>query len=220
MTRQNRYTGRTYREDPTIMAWEIANEPRGVDRPAAMRTFLAETARTLKHLDPNHLVTTGSEGSTRNPKEAGLDFELDHASDDIDYATLHIWVQNWGLYDPKGDPAQLTTATQWALAHLDDHVKRAQAMGKPLVLEEFGLARDGGSFDPAAKTTARDAYYQALFAAVAQQARDRRTAPRSELLGLVRRRTASRSRRDVETRRRLSRGPTPRRAGMVWRVRR
>jgi mannan endo-1,4-beta-mannosidase len=171
LTRTNIYTGRAYRDDPTIMSWELANEPRGVDRPAAMRAFIADAARRLKRLDPNHLVTTGSEGSTQNPRDAGLDFELDHASDDIDYATVHIWVQNWGLYDPKGGSDQLATATEWALAHLDQHVKRAQAMGKPLVLEEFGLARDGGSFDASAPTTARDAYYRALFAAVARHAR-------------------------------------------------
>lgn len=37
------------------------------------------------------------------------------------------------------------------------------AAGKPLVMEEFGFARDGGSLSPNATTSARDAMYAALF---------------------------------------------------------
>lgn len=166
--RRNAYTGIVYRDEPAIMAWELANEPRGVDKPDAMRTWIDDIARFIKEHDPNHLVTTGSEGSTRDPKSAGLNFELDHGSRFIDYATLHIWVQNWGLYDPKGPPANFESATRWALSHLDEHVRRARAMGKPLVLEEFGLSRDGGAFDASQSTLRRDAYFDALFSAVAR----------------------------------------------------
>lgn len=168
LERKNSYTGLLYRDDPTIMAWELANEPRGVDRAEAMRRWINETARFIKERDPQHLVTTGSEGSTRDAKNAGLDFELDHQSPYIDYATLHIWVQNWGLYDPRGSQANFESAKNWAVSHLEDHIKRARAMKKPLVLEEFGLARDGGSFEPSAPTTRRDTYFEALFSAVAR----------------------------------------------------
>lgn len=39
-------------------------------------------------------------------------------------------------------------------------------LNKPLVLEEFGLARDGGSLDPAAAATYRDDFFGQLYAAV------------------------------------------------------
>ena len=99
--RVNHVTGVAYRDDPTVLAWEIANEPRGVDRPVAMRRFLDRTARRLKELDAHHLVTTGSEGETASAMLAGNDFLLDHASPAIDFATVHVWPQNWGWYDPK-----------------------------------------------------------------------------------------------------------------------
>ncbi len=165
--RRNRYTDVAYKDEPAIMAWEIANEPRGGRHARAMRRFVDETAALLKELDPNHLVTTGSEGSTLDPEGAGLDFELDHASRHVDYATFHFWAQNWGAYDPatpSGDPVAV------AAAYVADHVSRARRLGKPAVLEEFGLARDAGSFDPTAPTTARDRFYAAVFEDVATRA--------------------------------------------------
>ena len=61
--------GRPYRDDPTIMAWELANgtarrRPRGLC-PSAFAGFLcldSHSARFIKARDTNHLVTTGSEG--------------------------------------------------------------------------------------------------------------------------------------------------------------
>lgn len=37
--------------------------------------------------------------------------------------------------------------------------------GKPLLLEEFGFPRDGGSLNPNATTTGRDMMYAAIFKA-------------------------------------------------------
>jgi len=43
-------------------------------------------------------------------------------------------------------------------------------MGKPIVLEEFGINRDGGSFEPAAGVTFRDRFYQSIFQLLAKRA--------------------------------------------------
>jgi len=57
--------GFSIRNDPTIMAWELANEPRGFhNNAAAFNTWLDDTVAHIKSLDPNHLVTTGCEGDT------------------------------------------------------------------------------------------------------------------------------------------------------------
>ena len=59
-----------YRDDPAIMAWQLANEP----RPAEVPKTAVSTCRPISHgstrqraliksLDPNHLVSTGSEGT-------------------------------------------------------------------------------------------------------------------------------------------------------------
>ena len=65
VSRVNTVTGSTYSKDPTIMAWEIANEPRigGRNLDAAYEPWVRRVAELLKSLDPNHLVTLGSDGT-------------------------------------------------------------------------------------------------------------------------------------------------------------
>ena len=49
------------RDDPTVLAWSLANEPRcrGDVRGATVGHWAAETAAWLKGLDPNHMVGLG-----------------------------------------------------------------------------------------------------------------------------------------------------------------
>ena len=64
VTRTNRYTGRKYIDDPTIMSWQIGNEPRafGEENKVSYALWIHEVANLIKGLDPNHLISTGSEG--------------------------------------------------------------------------------------------------------------------------------------------------------------
>ncbi len=166
VTRVNPLTGIAYRDDPVIMAWEMANEPRGMANAAAFNSWIDETAAHIKSLDTNHLVTTGCEGDTPLPEGNGLDFMANHDGPDIDYATVHIWPQNWGWYDPQRPEETFPDARLQVQVYLEQHVEPAARMGKPLVLEEFGLARDGGAFDHGAPTSRRDILFAAMFEAV------------------------------------------------------
>lgn len=166
INRSNKYSNIAYKNNPTIMAWELANEPRGVDNVEAFNQWIDRTAAYIKSLDKNHLVTTGSEGET--PYEsAGMDFIKNHAGKNIDYTTMHIWIQNWEWYDPAKD-SSYESAKKKMLEYFDDHLNKAKQLNKPLVLEEFGIARDKGSFDPAASTKIRDDYYKTVFEKVEQ----------------------------------------------------
>ena len=169
VNRRNTISGIEYKNDPTIMAWQIANEPRGVLRPKAMNRWILETAALIKKLDPNHLVSLGSEGNTSS-FTAGNDFLKNHSSPFIDYTTIHIWIQNWLWYDPLKAEQTYPKALDKALKYIQTHVDLAKKIGKPLVLEEFGIARDQNSHDPEASTTYRDQYYEAIFTKVYQQA--------------------------------------------------
>jgi len=160
----NPYTGLTYGDDPTIMAWELANEPRGFhNNEAAFNVWLDETAAYIKSIDANHLVTTGCEGDTPWPAWNGLDFAQNHNGPDIDYATIHIWPQNWEWFDPSDPAATFPSALASAVSYFNDHQGEAAMLGKPLVLEEFGLARDGGSFDPTSSVAWRDSLLVELY---------------------------------------------------------
>jgi mannan endo-1,4-beta-mannosidase len=156
LSRTNTCSGVPYRDDPTIFSWELANEPR-----LYPQAWITNTAAFIKSLDAKHMVTVGSEG------EMGGDFVETHSGAQIDYATCHIWPQNWGWYDPAHPSTTYNNALQQALAYLTSHAAAANAqLHKPLVLEEFGLARNGGSFSPGASVTYRNDFFNHLYAAV------------------------------------------------------
>jgi mannan endo-1,4-beta-mannosidase len=163
LTRVNTITGQAYADDPTIMAWQLANEPRGVENAVAFNHWLDSASSYLKSIDANHLVTTGSEGETPWPSTTGNDFVANHSYPAIDYATAHIWAGNWGWYDPAHATDTYASAVAKMKDYFQDHLMKARRLGKPLVIEEFGLARDGGTYDPSAKTTMRDKYYGEVF---------------------------------------------------------
>ena len=63
--RVNSITGVAYKDDPTIMAWNLANEARcqGCDS-RVMQSWIERVCASFKARDPNHLVGIGYEGST------------------------------------------------------------------------------------------------------------------------------------------------------------
>lgn len=171
LARRNTVHGKRYVDDPTIMSWELANEPRGSSHPEAMRDWVQKTACLIKNEAPNHLVTTGSEGDTSGPEPSGTSFVLDHQSACIDYMTFHLWVENWAWFDPTKAQTSYTDALRFAKHYIRRHAAIATLMKKPAVLEEFGIARDQGSHSPSASTGVRDAYYSAIFKEVYENAR-------------------------------------------------
>ncbi len=159
--RTNSINGKRYQDDPCVMAWEIANEARGMEKPKAYRRWLRKTAGYIKKLDKNHLVTTGSEGNTASLN--GNHFYKDHCNKNIDYTTIHIWIQNWGFYDPMQADTTFEKGLAFAQKYIDEHLAIAEKLNKPIVLEEFGIARDTNDHDPTASTVWRDKYYQMVF---------------------------------------------------------
>ena len=168
--RTNRYNKRKYTEDPTIMAWELANEPRPM-RPAAAdayRRWVADVAAMIKTRDKNHLVTIGHEGYM-GTEDLKL-YEEIHADRNIDYLTIHIWPKNWEWFKGHALGEGFANVLEKTLGYIGRHLPVAERLGKPLVIEEFGLPRDGHSFDPASPTTLRDAYYAKILSFVEQHA--------------------------------------------------
>eukprot|EP00962_Isochrysis_galbana_P047707 scaffold19627_cov56-Isochrysis_galbana.AAC.1 len=71
-----------YSSSPAIFAWELANEPRPMSHRPAYASWIARQAKLIRSLDPNHMVTVGSEGRTPYP-EAGVDVVADHEHADF-----------------------------------------------------------------------------------------------------------------------------------------
>lgn len=90
-------------------------------------------------------------------------FVMAHDSPHVDYLTFHMWAPNWQWFDPKKPEATYDGAWKKAQEYLERHIEIAQKLGKPIVLEEFGLNRDDGSFQRSSGTVYRDRYYRAVF---------------------------------------------------------
>ena len=175
--RTNAITGTAYRDDPTIVAWQLANEPRPAGDLAtatpllsAYHAWVQGSARLIKSIDRNHLVSTGSEGLMGSVGSADI-FRKAHGVPEIDYLTAHIWPLNWSWVDAKDIPGTHAAATAKVAEYLQQHQALAKALGKPLVIEEFGYPRDGGGYDPEASTHFKDLYYQQIYDAVLNSAR-------------------------------------------------
>ncbi|HEY4393747.1 MAG TPA: cellulase family glycosylhydrolase [Polyangia bacterium] len=154
------------KSNPTVI-WELANEPRGMTNQSAFHDWIDRTARLIKSLGPGQLVTTGSEGLTGSPVYAGVDPVKDHASAAIDFICFHMWAENWGWVHGDSIPKGYPRALDLAKKYVAKHAELAAKTGKPLLLEEFGFPRDGGSFDPSSPTTFRDQYFQEVYSLVA-----------------------------------------------------
>ncbi len=171
--RTNTVTGGRYTDDPTIMAWQLANEPRpgGSDAVVSRQlpaylAWIGATARLIKILDPNHLVSTGSEGTQGCSGRDDCVMQA-HGFAEVDYVTAHIWPQNWSWADPKDLAGTWVTVEARTREYIAAQLAIAERLGKPLVIEEFGFPRDGGSFDPSASTSFKDRFYTLIYDAVA-----------------------------------------------------
>jgi len=168
VNRKNGHTGLRYRDDPTIMAWQLANEPRpgvgesGKENFGAFTSWVGETADFIRSLDPKHLISTGNEG-LKGSIESAKTYVNIHSFANIDYLTAHLWVLNWSWYDPLRHGETYAEAERQAIEYLDQHIAFARGLGKPLVLDEFGIPRDQHSYSPQAGTTTRDLFYARVF---------------------------------------------------------
>lgn len=175
VSRTNTITGKPYSEDPAIFSWQIANEPRpfGKENKELFAQWIAESASIIKSIDPNHMVSIGSEGKYGCQVDIQLWKELG-ALDQIDYMNIHIWPHTWRWVskeesEPMNDIEQ---GIEYTFKYIDEHLLLAKEVGKPLTLEEFGYPRDGFSFSTESTTAARDIYYDNVMKFLISQAQN------------------------------------------------
>lgn len=169
----NIYNGKKYTDEPAIMAWELANEPRPM-RPFAVKDYkkwIVDASNHIRSLDKNHLITIGTEG-TQGTEESITLWKDIHRSPNVDYTTLHIWPKNWSwfnAYNIKDSLASLLTRTK---DYIKTHELAAKELGKPLVIEEFGLPRDNHDFNFNTSTVYRDSLYQTVLETLKESAKN------------------------------------------------
>ena len=151
LERRNTVTGRLYKDEPAILAWELGNELRN---PApgnsdGLVAWMTEMAAFIKSVDPNHLVADGGEGFDDDPNlypglsnsypvsgREGCSFHRMLDIPDIDMVSYHLYPAAWGLNDT-------TDVTIW----IKRHEEMARAAGKVAYFGEYG--RRAGNQNPA-----------------------------------------------------------------------
>ena len=167
VSRTNRYTQTAYADDPTIMAWQIGNEPRafGDAQKNGFVRWLNQTSALIRSIDANHLISVGSEGIWGCEMDSALYHRIS-ADPNIDYLTVHIWPYNWGWVHAQHLTDDLPSAIRNTATYLASHLSIATNLCKPIVIEEFGFPRDNMFTAPASPATARDDYYRYIFSLV------------------------------------------------------
>jgi mannan endo-1,4-beta-mannosidase len=128
--RVNTRSGVAYRDDPTVLAWELVNEVTATTAAGerALVAWVERHARTVRELAPRQLVSAGHLG-WRTFRDRAV-WRAVHASPSIDYADLHAY--------PRRDPRvrSLRDLHAW----IDVRAADARALGKPLVIGELGFS--------------------------------------------------------------------------------
>ncbi|KAG2538376.1 mannan endo-1,4-beta-mannosidase 8-like isoform X1 [Panicum virgatum] len=155
-TRINTITNVAYKDDPTILAWELINEPRCHSDPSGdtLQAWIEEMASYVKSIDPVHLLEIGVKGfygpSTPehlhvNPDAysgtVGTDFIRNHRALGIDLASVHIYSDNWLPHTVEENHLQFVKT--WMQQHIDD---AANLLGMPILIGEFGVSLKDGKF--------------------------------------------------------------------------
>ncbi|CAE6465636.1 unnamed protein product [Rhizoctonia solani] len=151
------FVGR-YKNEPTIMAWELANEPRckgstgtstGTCTTKTITEWATEMSKYIKSIAPNHLVAIGDEGFYNQPGAStypyqggeGIDFDANLKISSIDFGTAHSYPEHWG---------QESNVVAWGTQWIIDHAASQKAANKPVILEEFGVT---SSYNPSSTYT-------------------------------------------------------------------
>ncbi|MRX41721.1 cellulase family glycosylhydrolase [Flavobacterium sp. LC2016-23] len=167
--RTNKYSKKKYTEDNTIMAWQVGNEPRTftAENEAKFTVWLNNIVDLIDSLDQNHLISTGSEGLNSSNDSMEI-FERTHQNPHIDYLTMHIWPKNWGWFKADNAEKTLPTTLENTGIYIDKHVKVANDLKRPIIIEEFGLPRENESLVSSSSVANRDVFYNYIFGRVAE----------------------------------------------------
>jgi mannan endo-1,4-beta-mannosidase len=123
LDRVNSLTGVRYRDDPTVFAWDLMNEPE-VSSVALAQSWMQEMATHVKARGARQLVGTGSEGFYGG--QAGSDPDTEPVNvPAVDFQTWHTYPTYHGV-TPAG-----------VLDLVRRHCDSARNGGKPVLMQEF-----------------------------------------------------------------------------------
>jgi DNA-binding beta-propeller fold protein YncE len=150
-----------YRNDPTILAWQLVNEAEvkpsrdasncSLNAAATLKSFATDVSGLAKSVDPNHLVSLGTMGGGQCGAQSA-EYSDVHSVPTIDLCEYHD-------YEPQAP----MPGDQWN--GLQVRIDQCNALDKPLFVGETGIIPNdvGGTLQ--SRADALDAKLQAQFSA-------------------------------------------------------
>jgi mannan endo-1,4-beta-mannosidase len=146
--RTNSITGEPYAADPSVFAWELANEPRCSDvrfcDPRTLPNWAKVMGDQVREAGAMQPVAWGGAGYRG---EFGEDLAAIAASGAVDLLTLHVYARRLPALDPFTRDAQLRAAIDGATTVMRDRAELATRVGMPLLVEELGYEPPVGALD-------------------------------------------------------------------------
>lgn len=145
LNRTNHYSGVKYKDDPTIFAWDLMNEPRYEGQSdeenvegTTLRAWVDEMGAFVKEVDPNHLLGAGIEGHGTQygfGGDEGNPFVHLQQSPYLDFTSAHPYSTEYWADLTLDETKELVRA--WIT---DSHEK----VGKPFFMGEFNVHNSTG----------------------------------------------------------------------------
>jgi mannan endo-1,4-beta-mannosidase len=163
--RVNGITELRYGDDPTIFAWELANEPRCSDPVYCSDTTLVEWASIMSdELRAAGAVQPVAWGGSGHRGEHGEDLELIAQRGGVDVLTVHVYAKpSPRVFDGESARERVDDAVRQASSLLQDRIVLARVHGMPLLVEELGYSAPEHALD---RDSERAAVLKALLSIV------------------------------------------------------
>jgi mannan endo-1,4-beta-mannosidase len=150
-----------YKDDPTILAWQLVNEAAVQSSPGAacganaaqiLKSFTTDVSGLVKSIDPNHLVSLGTIGTGQCGAE-GAEYQDLHDVKTIDLCEYHDY----------GEPGAPMPGDEFN--GLAVRIDQCDAIHKPIFVGETGIVPNDIGGTLAARAAAFDAKFAAQFGA-------------------------------------------------------
>lgn len=156
-SRTNTISGRVYGKDPTIFAWELANEPRCVDLhycdDETLVRWAREMARALRDANVSQPIAWGGAGYDNR---YGEDLPRIAADGEVDILTLHLY---------PGDGSGPEAAVREGTRDIERAQSVAEAFDLPVLVEELGYHVTSSASDEPTRDRERAEVFNGLLGA-------------------------------------------------------
>jgi mannan endo-1,4-beta-mannosidase len=135
LNRTNSVTSERYRDDSTVFAWDLLNDPdfAPMNDPMLLRSWVYEIGKVVKSMDQVHFVTLDFSGDQQWWDPGERNWRVFTNNPVIDFVAMHYYAPP-SVYDPV-DAANV--------AKIKSRIATALQLGKPLIVDEFGA--EGGN---------------------------------------------------------------------------